>query len=345
MIRIVGLGAGDINQLPLGIYRLLKDSKVVYARTVQHPVVEVLHAEGVNFVGFDAVYEKHKQFDAVYAEIVEILQEKAAEANEIVYAVPGHPMIAERTVQLLLESDTEVEIVGGQSFIDALITAVKIDPIEGFQLLDATALRKHEIQITQHVIIGQIYDQFVASEVKLSLLEKYPADHAISIVTNAGMADQQVNTVPLYELDHDWHLSNLTSIYVPPSTMLSREFWHLREIFATLRGPEGCPWDKEQTHATLTNKLLEETQEYVEAVEKQDIDNMVEELGDILLHIMLNAQIGEDDGYFTIDDVIQAITDKMIRRHPHVFGDLKAETAEEALALFQEAKRAEKDRD
>lgn len=341
MIKIIGLGSGSLEQLPLGVYRLLKQTERIYLRTDKHPVVDDLKEEGINFESLDYIYEKHDKFENVYAEITQVLLEKAKE-SDVVYAVPGHPMVAEKTVQLLQESGVEVEIVGGQSFLDAMFTAVGVDPVEGFQFLDGTALLSREIQITQHVIVSQVYDAYIASEVKLSLMEKYPDDHEVVVVTNAGMENQIVQKVPLYELDHGMELSNLTSLYVPPSTKFMREFWNLKEIFATLRGPEGCPWDREQTHATLTKNMTEEAAEYVEAVNNDDIDNMIEELGDVLLQIMLNAQIGDEEGYFNIEDVIEAIAEKMIRRHPHVFGDEKAATPEEAIELFNKMKGLEK---
>ncbi len=342
MIKIVGLGAGDLEQLPLGVYRLLERAEHIYLRTVEHPVVCALEAEGMQFISFDAIYEKHAQFEAVYDEIVATLVAEEKIHGEIVYAVPGHPMVAERTVCLLRESGVAAEVVGGHSFLDAVFTAAGFDPVEGFQLLDATALRKEQVQMTGHVLITQVYDQFSASEVKLTLMEKYPDDYQITVITNAGMLNQMVKQLPLYELDYNWDVDNLTTLYVPPTDQVMREFWHLRHVFAILRSPEGCPWDRKQTHESLLPKMLEEVNEYLEAVQKADLDNMVEELGDVLLHVMLSAQIGEDEGVFTIDDVIEAIAEKMIRRHPHVFGDAKAATAEEALALFLEAKAEEK---
>ena len=342
MIKIIGLGAGELDQLPLGIYKVLKSSGKIYVRTSQHPVVKDLLLEGIQIESFDEIYEKHEHFEPVYEEIVSVLL-KESKVGDVVYAVPGHPMVAERTVQLLQESGEEIEIIGGQSFLDAMFTAVQVDPVEGFQFLDGTAIKKHEIQITQHVIVAQVYDAYVASDVKLTLMDKYPDDHEIVIVKNAGMKNQRVERLPLFELDHGLELSNLMSIYVPPTDQVNREFWNLREIFDILRGPNGCPWDKKQTHESLTKNISEETNEYIQAVENKDIDNMIEELGDVLLQIMLNAKIGEDEGYFTIDDVIEGIANKMIRRHPHVFGEEEANTPEEAIKMFNKMKKLEKE--
>ncbi len=347
-IFIFGLGAGDLDQLPLGIYRKLKTASPLFLRTKEHPVVDALKAEGISFTAFDDIYEKHERFEDVYEEIVNILLEQAQTSN-VFYAVPGHPLVAEKTVQLLLEAEQQnkcnVVIEGGQSFLDALFTALKIDPIEGFQLIDATSFREDEWQLTQHTIFCQVYDSFIASEIKLSLMEQLPDDYTIYVVTAAGSAEENVTEIPLYELDRVTTLNNLTSVYVPPvkdEAMLYHRFETLRRVIATLRGPNGCPWDRKQTHESLKKYLLEETYELFDAIDEQNDDHIIEELGDVLLQVMLHAQIGEDEGMFSINDVIQNITEKMIRRHPHVFGDVTVQNAEEVVQNWQRIKAKEK---
>ncbi|MBS4193419.1 nucleoside triphosphate pyrophosphohydrolase [Bacillus sp. FJAT-49705] len=347
-ITILGLGAGDIDQLPLGVYRSLKNASPLFLRTKEHPVVLELEKEGLAFTSFDSIYEKHEQFHEVYEEICRSILEVAVK-EDVTYAVPGHPLVAERTVQLLLERAEElgvtIEIGGGQSFLDALFQVLKIDPIEGFQLLDGTSLKKDEMEVKHHMIIAQVYDQFVASEVKLILMEILPYDYIVYIVTAAGSKEEQIRKVPLYELDREMEINNLTSIYVPPVTdepILYKNFSKLREIIAELRGPNGCPWDKKQTHESLKKYLIEEAYELIEAINEEDIDHMIEELGDVLLQVLLHAQIGEDDGFFSIEDVIEGLSEKMVRRHPHVFGDITAETEEDVLKNWQDIKNEEK---
>ncbi|AEV17389.1 nucleoside triphosphate pyrophosphohydrolase [Geobacillus sp. G4] len=347
-IYVFGLGAGDVKQLPIGVYRKLKRAHPLFLRTKEHPVVKWLTEEGIAFTSFDEVYEKHEQFADVYADIVDRLTEQA-KRGDVFYAVPGHPLVAERTVQLLFEAERRgvcrIVIEGGQSFLDALFTAVRIDPIEGFQLLDATTFRGEEWSPSLHAVFCQVYDSFVASNVKLSLMEQLPDDYPIYIVTAAGTKDEQVKRVPLYELDRETGLDNLTSVYVPPvkdEPLLYHRFETLRRVIATLRGPNGCPWDRKQTHASLKRYLLEEAYELLEAIDEGDDDHMVEELGDVLLQVMLHAQIGADRGLFSIDDVIRTLTAKMIRRHPHVFGDVTAETAEQVVANWEKIKEKEK---
>ncbi|HEY4554023.1 MAG TPA: nucleoside triphosphate pyrophosphohydrolase [Bacillaceae bacterium] len=346
-ITIIGLGAGELDQLPLGVYKQLKQADQLYLRTGEHPAARQL-AEEIQFQTFDAVYEKHDRFEAVYEEIAETLLKKATE-NMVVYAVPGHPMVAEKTVQLLLEKGPEngvaVHIGGGHSFLDSLFAAVKADPVDGFQLLDGTSLRKEDIRMNQHLIIAQVYDAFVASDVKLTLMEKYPDDYMVTIVTAAGSSGEKIKTLPLFELDREIELDNLTSLYVPPiqsRELTYKEFSALRAIIAELRGPNGCPWDKKQTHASLKKYLIEEAYELLDAIDRDDIDNMIEELGDVLLQVLLHAQIGEDEGMFSIEDVIESISEKMVRRHPHVFGDVLAEDSETVVANWEKIKAEEK---
>jgi tetrapyrrole methylase family protein / MazG family protein len=349
-ITIVGLGAGNLEGLPLGLYRALLGAPHLFLRTAKHPVVGELKGEGVSYESFDEVYEAHDQFPQVYEEICERLLREAEEKGAVVYAVPGHPLVAERTVQLLLEEgpkrEVEIEIKGGQSFLDPIFAALKIDPVEGFVLLDATDVKEHQFQPPMHHLICQVYDSFVASDVKLTLMEVYPDDFPVTVVTAAGVAgEEEILSLPLYELDRMDKYTNLTTVYVPPTAheqITNRLFWRLREIVAILRSPEGCPWDREQTHQSIRKNLIEETYEVLETIDDNDPDAMCEEMGDLLLQILLHSQMAEEEGYFTVNDVVATLNEKLIRRHPHVFGTSEAGNAEEALQNWEAIKVEEK---
>lgn len=345
-IEIVGLGAGDIDQLPLGIYRKLTKKEIpLYLRTVDHPVIKALQIEGVTYTSFDTVYEANEQFEQVYQTIVNELVETAKQKGTIMYAVPGHPMLAEKTVQLLLQqTEVEVTILGGQSYLDALFTSLKIDPIEGFQFLDATSYKRSQIDYRNQIVFCQVYDGFVASEVKLTLLEDLPPEHPIIIVEAVGSERESLQTIPLVELDQGVKLSNLTSVYVPPvkEETINHQFFRLRDVIAKLRGSNGCPWDQKQTHTSLRKYLLEEAYELIDAINQEDDDAITEELGDVLLQVMLHSQIGEDAGYFTVDDVIRGVTEKMIRRHPHVFDSVEVNDETDVIANWELIKAEEK---
>lgn len=340
-IEIIGLGSGTIDQLPYGLFKRITETKgTVYTRTMDHPVLTTLQEEGVQFHSFDDVYEKHDQFEAVYDEIVETLT-NASKNNSIIYTVPGHPMVAEKTVELLLEkSDVDVKISGGKSFLDDVFTAAQVDPIDGFQLVDATAFDRSELTYKQHTVFCQVYDQMIASDVKLALLEDVPPSFEVAVIDAAGTSEESVIYLPVEELDRKVRQSNLMVIYVPPvdDSLLHHQFNTLRNVISILRGPDGCPWDQKQTHETLRTYALEEVYELIEAIEAEDDEAIIAELGDVLLQVMLHSQIGEDNGYFTIEDVIQSITDKMIRRHPHVFSG----SEEEMHKSWEEIKHQEK---
>ena len=116
------------------------------------------------------------------------------------------------------------------------------------------------------------------------------------------------------------------------------------DIIAQLRAPGGCPWDQKQTHESLRECLLEEAQEVIDAINNKDDANLCEELGDVLLQVVMHAQIAAEEGRFTMDDVVQGVSEKMVRRHPHVFGDIKVDSVEEGLELWNAIKAQEKAR-
>lgn len=350
-IVVLGLGSGDPDHITVGVYRRLTSSEeTIMLRTEKHPSVSYLRENGVQFESYDHVYETSGDFEEAYKRIVSELIERAHREGHVTYAVPGHPMVAERTVQMLLEQGEQqgvtVEILGGESFLDPLFALLGIDPIAGFTLLDAMTLRREQLNPSLHTVIGQVYDAFVASEVKLTLMEVYPDEYPVKVVTAAGVRGlQEVREIPLYELDRLQGIHQLTAVYVPPGqeeSLFYRQFFYLREIIATLRSPQGCPWDKKQTHHTLRKYLIEETYETVEAIDMDNMEQLCDELGDVLLQILLHAQIAEEDGIFSIDDVINNLTAKMIRRHPHVFGDGHAEDAAEVTVKWEEIKQKEK---
>ncbi|QAY67441.1 nucleoside triphosphate pyrophosphohydrolase [Paenibacillus protaetiae] len=350
-ITVVGLGSGDPDQLTLGVWRRLQSAARVFVRTADHPMMALLKEQGISFVSFDSVYEQMDSFPDVYEAIAaKLLEEAASSAEPIVYAVPGHPMVAERTVQLLRERCPEgtLAILGGESFLDQAFLRLGIDPIDGFALLDAAGLSPSAIRPQMHTIIGQVYDTFTASDVKLALMERYP-DHFEVVVAHAlGVAgEEQIIRVPLYELDRVSGFGNLSLIWVPRSddpSLLNRSFDRLHEIVAILRSPEGCPWDREQTHQSIRKNFIEELYEALEALDQDDPDGMREEFGDVILQVMLHSQMEEEVGAFSVYDVIQTLNEKLIFRHPHVFGDMGAGNAEEALGNWEQMKAEEKRR-
>ncbi|MFE0560188.1 nucleoside triphosphate pyrophosphohydrolase [Paenibacillus sp. NPDC058910] len=354
-ITVVGLGSGNPDRLTIGIIKTMQRASKVYVRTLSHPVIAALNEFQIHPESFDHVYEAHDTFPEVYESIASALINlaKAAEDDrELVYAVPGHPMVAEATVRLLRErcpgEHVTLTVLGGESFLDEAFVRLGFDPIEGFQLLDAAELRASVIQPQLHTLIGQVYDMFTASEVKLALMELYPDEYPIIVGHALGVEGEEViQRVPLYELDRIDGYGNLSLVYVPrsdDSLLRQRTFARLHEIVGILRSPEGCPWDREQTHESIRKNLIEETYEVLETIDEDDPEHMQEELGDLLLQIMLHSQMEEELGTFTVYDVIQALNDKLIFRHPHVFGESSAKDAESALQNWEQMKAEEKRR-
>ncbi|MGI2244319.1 MazG nucleotide pyrophosphohydrolase domain-containing protein [Staphylococcus cohnii] len=349
-ITVVGLGNYGIEDLPLGIYKFLKKQTLVYTRTFDHPVIQDLTMEGINIESFDQEYKNHDAFQNVYEAIVSKLINTAKD-NNIVYTVPGHPRVAETTTVYLEQyaqkhSDIEVEILGGKSFIDDIFEAVKVDPNDGFTMLDATDLQKEKLNIRTHTLITQVYSGMVAGDLKVTLMERYSDDQLVYIVDGARNNYANVIKTPLYEIDHyDEVFNNITSVFIPKVEIEETYFgdfnYAVGIIDHLVDDEKGCPWDKVQTHHTLKRYLLEETFELFEAIDNEDDWHMIEELGDILLQVLLHASIGKKEGYMDINEVIQSLSEKMIRRHPHVFGDAKAETEEDLKNIWSNAKSKE----
>lgn len=213
MLYIVGLGAGDEDQIPYGVIKLLLQGLPLYLRSDHHPMKSFLIKEKIAYTSFDDVYERMDSFEEVYEEIICSIQKEALK-RDIVYAVPGHPCVAEYTVKRLLAACT-CKIVGGQSFFDACFAALKIDPIDGLLIMDALSFDTSKLVKGVHLLIPQVFDQLTASDVKLDLMEIYPEDYPVCIIESAGNNQERLTWLALYELDQAFTTSNLTTIFVP----------------------------------------------------------------------------------------------------------------------------------
>ncbi|CAG9366630.1 TPA: nucleoside triphosphate pyrophosphohydrolase [Clostridium perfringens] len=347
MLKIMGLGPGAYEALTIGALKELKNNKNIYFRTEKHPTVDFLKDEGIKFESYDHAYEKYDSFDDVYKYIAEDLITKIKDDEDLIYAVPGHPLVAEKSVinliELCKENNVQYEVLPAVSFVDAMMEALQVDPIEGVKIIDAFDMKNQILDKRIGTIITQVYNKFIASEVKLRLLEGYEDDTEIIFVRAAGVEGlESIRKIPLYELDWQEDIDYLTSIYIPKDLGNKKDFQDLLDIIETLRNPGGCPWDREQTHESLKSALLEECYEVIDAIENEDEDALIEELGDVLLQVVFHASIGKEDGYFDIMDVIGGISNKMINRHPHVFGNEEANTSEQVLVNWDEIKKEEK---
>ena len=346
-ITILGLGHGDPRALTLEANDALVGAHEIFLRTREHPTVAAL-PKHLRIHSFDSLYEKQNDFDQIYSAIADEIIARG-QADDVLYAVPGHPLFAEISVQKILtqarEKNIPTRIIAGVSFVDAVCAALALDPLaRGLQIADATDLaRQHfpHFNTDQPALIGQVYSRAVASDCKLTLMLLYPPDHIVTRVNAAGTADQKIDTMPLAELDRSDEFGLLTTVFVPPLAMPS-SMSALGEIVAHLRAPNGCPWDREQTHQSLRKDFLEECYEVLETIDVDDLPHLQEELGDLLLHIFFQAQIAAESGEFLLSDVIAGIAAKLVRRHPHVFGDVKVNGTDEILANWEKIKQSEK---
>jgi tetrapyrrole methylase family protein/MazG family protein len=346
-ITIVGLGPGDPNQMTLEAQQVLQETREVYLRTCHHPTVASL-PPGPSLRFFDHLYEEKDTFAEVYDEVARQIVELGRRSEGVVYAVPGHPLVGEASVQHILalakQQEMAVRVVEGLSFIESVLTCLGLDALAGLQIVDAT-----ELAALQHpclnpdlpALVGQLYNQQLASEVKLTLMNLYPDEHPVTLVRGANTGQAQVLTVLLYELDRQPDVDHLTSLYVPPLPRPS-SLETFQDTIARLRAPGGCPWDQKQTHQSLRPHLLEETHEALAALDADDTEALREELGDLLLQIVLHAQIAVEAGEFSLAQVIEEVDAKIKHRHPHVFGDVVVADVAEVLHNWEELKRDEK---
>lgn len=348
MIKIVGLGPGTKDALTIGTIYELESNKNIFLRTEKHPTVDYLREKDIIFETYDEIYESTENFDEVYLNIANDLIKKHKNLGTLIYGVPGHPLVAEKSVfnliELCKENGIEYKIIPAVSFIDAMIESLKIDPIEGLKIIDSFDIANQILDKRIGTIITQVYNNLIASEVKLNLLECYDDETEIYYVRAAGIEGQEsIRKIPLFELDMQEDIDYLTSVYIPRDTENKKDFNDLLRIIETLRGENGCPWDREQTHKSLKKALIEESYEVIDAIDQEDEDSLIEELGDVLLQVVFHASIGKEDGYFDVGDVIQGICNKMISRHPHVFkNNVESNNSEEVLIKWDELKKKEK---
>lgn len=346
-ITLLGLGPGDPAFLTQEALNLLNGLTEIWLRTEKHPAVVAI-PESVKIQSFDHLYDTIPSFEELYKEIVDRVVELGKRSDGVVYAVPGHPNIAEMTCEQIIINaknlDIPLTIIAGMSFLEPLFSAIEIDPLPNASLVDALELAVRHVPSfppDAHAIITQIYDQQIASEVKLTLASLYPDEHPVKFVHAAGTVDQLVEDLPLYQIDRSKKIDLLSTLYVPPlGEGTSFEAFH--EVIAHLRAPDGCPWDREQTHQSLRPHLIEESYELLDALDDDDPAAIEEELGDLLLQIVLHAQIATEDGSFNMAHVIRKIHDKLIRRHPHVFADVEINEVNDVLHNWEMLKSQEK---
>jgi len=346
-ITILGLGPGNPSQVTREAWEVINNTDEIWVRTRQHPTVSSM-PETVNIESFDDLYETSESFENVYSSIVSKVLELAEREKGVIYAVPGDPFVAEATAPEIVRQARvkgfKARIINGLSFLEPAFSALGLDPFPQLTLMDALELSQLHVPsfpVDKPVLVAQIYSMLVAAEVKTTLNTIYPDDHQVTLVHSAGTSEEVVEVLPLFEIDRSQLIGLRSILYIPPLEPGS-SFEAFHEIVARLRAPDGCPWDREQTHASLRSHLLEEAYETLAALDSQEPGHMVEEFGDLLLQIVLNAQIGNEEEGFSMVDIFKKIHDKIIHRHPHVFGDVQVSGVENVLQNWEKLKADER---
>ena len=346
-VTVVGLGPAGPELVPPAGAAAIAEVEERFVRTRRHrSAVVVEPAES-----FDSLYEAAASLDDVYSGIVERLVAAAAASGHVLYAVPGSPLVAERSVALLLaDPRAEVDVVVAPSFVDLVWARLGVDPVDaGVRLVDGRRFAVEAAGERGPMLVSQCDSIHVLSDIKLAVEGDPPAE--VVVLQRLGLPDEAVTTVGWDDLDRKVVPDHLTSLYLPAmAAPVAGELARFAELVRALR--QRCPWDREQTHRSLTRHLLDETYELLEAIEALDgsspphvtWDHLEEELGDLLFQVVFHATLAGEEGAFTLADVARTVHDKLVARHPHVFGDVVAETAGQVMANWEQAKKAEKGR-
>lgn len=357
-VIVVGLGPGHPDLVTAGTLAAIEATPVRFLRTERHPSASLVGTAAT----FDHHYDAADTFDEVYRRIVDDLVAAAREHGEVLYAVPGSPRVLERTVDwLVAEADrgtVVVDVLPAMSFVDLAWVRLGVDPFEdGVRLIDAHRFATAAAGERGPMLVAHCHNRRVLSDVKLAV-DVGPRDPVV-VLQRLGLPDESVTTVDWADLDRSFEPDHLTSIFVPQlAEPVAGEVQAFVELVATLRA--GCPWDAEQTHATLAGHLLEETYEVLEALDAvgdggPDVDpdayaDLEEELGDLLFQIVFHTTLATEAGAFGLADVTRGIHDKLVHRHPHVFpragvlGDAVVDGAADVAANWEQIKQAEKGR-
>ena len=349
VVTVVGLGPGPVGLVTQETIEAISSSTTRFVRTTRHPSATLVGSA----VSFDDEYERHDTFAEVYAAIAARVADAALKDGSALYAVPGSPGVLEDGVRRLLADERlEVRVLSAVSFLDVAWLRLGIDPVDaGVRLVDAHRFAESAANSAGPFLVAQCHADWVLSEIKLAH-ESARGDERVTVLHHLGLADERVLDTTWDDLDrlersHGLVVDHLTSLYVPQlAEPVAGEMARLHALARTLR--EQCPWDREQTHASLVRYLIEETYEVVDALNALDEDDpstdeaLIEELGDLLYQIEFHTTIAEQQGRFSLADVARTTHEKLVRRHPHVFGDVQATNAGDVVTTWDEIKRAER---
>lgn len=347
-ITVVSLGPGAPELMTLGTERCLRGPGRLILRTERHGCAAYLRESGREYAALDDLYDQYEDFDALNQAIAEHLLQAAEEAP-VIYAVMDASCDA--SVACLMQRAPEsgrVTVLPGVCAAQACLAALPArmqDPREGLRTLPAMALSGALYDPRTPLLITEIDNPALAGDVKLWLMELYREEMEIAFFPPSEKHPREAKLLPLYELDRQKRYDHTCCAYIPPASLKQRDrflFTDLEEIMAILRGPEGCPWDKEQTHDSLRPYLVEEAYETLDAIDSGDDSRIADELGDVLLQAVFHGRIGAEHGAFTDMDITTAICRKMMFRHPRIFRDSSCEDTGDAQQSWEQLKKREK---
>lgn len=344
-VTIAGLGPAGPNLLTPETLAAIESAPVSILRTRRHPAAEPLQVT----MTCDDLYEAADTFDDVYAAVVERVVTAAIDAGHVVYAVPGSPLVLERSVERLRKDDrVDVELLPAMSFLDVAWSRLAIDPVEaGVRLVDGHVFATAAAGERGPLLVAHCHNQRVLSDIKLAVDD--PGDEPVVVLQGLGTEHERVFEVAWADLDRDVDADHLTTIYIPAlASPVGAELLRFQELVATLR--RECPWDREQTHKSLRRHLIEEAYEVLEAIDGFDphtgvgAEDLEEELGDLLFQVFLHSVLAAEEGWFELADVARTVHDKLYDRHPHVFGGEQVEGTDELIVSWEARKVIEKGR-
>lgn len=337
-IIVASLGQRDERQLTLQALDALQTSAKVILRTGRHQVADYLEKIGVPFETLDDLYETSADFDELNEKAVSRLLAFEGEGT-LCYGVKD--ATNDQTVTALLKSGFKhITLLPGVTQSADTLAAARPALSGGLRTLSAIALKDAVPDPREALLVTELNSRVLCGEVKLWLLTLYAPDMAVHFI-HQGKA----KTMPLHQIDRFSAYDHTSSVLVPPAPMMARsryDFQDLVDVLAVLRAENGCPWDREQTHESLRQYLIEEAYEAVAAIDQKDMEHVYDELGDVMLQVVFHANIAKQYGEFDIYDVTSAVVGKMISRHRHIFGDDLCATADDVLNNWESIKKAEK---
>lgn len=348
IITIAALGPDSGDMLTMGALHAMRQADTLVLRTARHGAAQVLQEQGVAFETLDPLYERCEDFDELCRMAASTLAGKAKTCANLCYAVsePGSDATV-RALAASLPEDVTLRVVGGTTL--AACAACSVIPFgvntENLRTVTALSVGEMRVQADGPQVVTEIDNRYLASDVKLWLSDLFEDEMTVYFLENAAQPGAVARPIPLCELDRQAHYDHRTAVLVPRVSVYERSratYEDFVEVISRLRGPGGCPWDRAQTHHTLRQYMIEEACEAAEAMDGGDDMKIADELGDVLLQVVLNSCIGAEHRTFTDRDVTSMAAHKMITRHEHVFGKAKADDAQAVTSVWENAKKKER---